>query len=81
MSELEFYEQLRVIGTVMGYTTAFFFLGWALYTLTKMWLEHITNTARSRSETYHEQFERVQRDKPVKEYEEKHGKYDADWYK
>jgi hypothetical protein len=81
MSELEFHEQMRIIGTVMGYTTAFLFLGWAIYTLTKMWLEHITNTARARSETYHEQYERVQRDTSVKDYEAKHGKYNAYWYK
>lgn len=81
MSDVEFYAQLRLIGTIMGYTTAFLFLGWALYTLTKMWLEHITNTARSRGETYHEHYERVRRDKEVKDYEEKHGKYSAYWYK
>lgn len=81
MSELQFYEQLRLVGTLMAYTTAFLFLGWAVYRLTKMWLEHITNTARARSETYHEQYERVQRDTSVKDYEAKHGKYDAYWYK
>lgn len=81
MSEQLFYEQLRVVGTLMAYTTAFLFLGWAIYTLTKMWLEHITNTARAKSETYHEQYERVQRDNSVKDYEAKHGKYSTGWYK
>jgi hypothetical protein len=81
MNKEAFLEQLMLVGVVMAYTTACLFLGWAVYTLTKMWLDHIQDMSRTRAETYHEQYNRVQRDKGVRDYEEKYGNYSAYWNK
>ena len=89
MSELQFFEQLRVIGTIMGYITAVLFLMWSVWAIVKLWLESMQHAARERAETYNEEYARAQRDRERlkhheerKEYEKKYGTtYDPNFYR
>ena len=88
MSELEFYSQLRLLGTLMGYITAVLFLMWAIHSVVKLWLESMKEASRQRGDTYVEEYNKAQRDRErlkyreeQLDYEKKYGKFDPNWYK
>ena len=83
MSDIEFYSQLRLLGTLMGYITAVLFLMWAVHSVVKLWLESMKEASRQKGETYVEEYNKAQRDREVLkyksdqlEYEKKYGKYE-----
>jgi hypothetical protein len=82
MSELEFYEQLRIAGSWVVYVTAMLFTLWSVWAVIKLWLDSLGQASRRRGDGYHEEFLKQQRDCEMLRYEEqrldfekKHGEY------
>ncbi len=63
MNELLFYEHIRITGMILAYTTAFLFLMWAVFSVYKLWSDNHINNSRRKGESYHEEYERHQKNR------------------